>query len=138
MLNNRRRRRATYIQTILLQNVRWIPMKLLKTIPAIPIRRKFGCSKYWSNNNWNNSIDCDNCSHNFSYWNISTNFYRPNYHSNYHWSRIVDIWKDEVFLIWSIKIIIYYNIIWKIIFLIPEEDFSDTMMIKDEEQFGMQ
>ena len=49
----------------------------------------------------------------------------------------MDIWKDEVFIIRSIKIIIYY-IIWKIIFLIPEEDFSDTMMmLKDEEKFGI-
>ena len=34
--------------------------------------------------------------------------------------------------------VIYYTIIWKIIFLIPEEHFSDTMMLKDEEKFRMQ
>ena len=41
-------------------------MKLLKTIPSVPIRRKFGYRKYWSNNSWSDSVDCDNCSHNIT------------------------------------------------------------------------
>jgi hypothetical protein len=46
----------------------------------------------------------------------------------------VDIWKDEVLLIWDLN---KYNTIWKTIFFISEEDFSDTMMLNNEEKFGI-